>query len=739
MNRDEGKALLISVVLLAMLFSPMIISPFIKPIAVIDNLDDNNNSPDVTKALSSVTATALYNVSAYSLAYGSNTTIVFGGAMNVSDNTNASFVEEGYTVVSSTLLGDAYTDDATLWDEQYRFKNIEVVADGATGANSIRSQFSANNGEPILAFDNGTIRAMSLDTIATDKINVSVKYSETVSIPIITYLHEITFHNSAGTYYYLILDQAITTTWTTLTGTRAQVVSVGGMLANSPINWIEFHYTTPVTNRWMYIDNLIFWAEARQHHLSLMLNVTEIAPFDSYSLNVSAASNVTSPETMSFSNGFDEAAIYDVEDTTWNNFTILLNRTKILAQTYLHFYWNSSIISDTRNSTLDIDLFQIYAWNETNARPNVDGAIVNNLDDTNRMYAGYRQYQFELNVSDADGFTDIDYARIGLETEDGEYLFKAGFQEDSVTFVEETNPNNITLSSSSTNTSSGTAIYIIFYITIETSVPAISGLLISCYVNDTAGLEDHPDYALDYETENVIDVSSTDITPDEGPAGGYTTITGYLTYFNSSDLIPAATYYDVWIVSQNSTIIVEVDGWSTTDGYFTVNVLTMSALGTEAFQIEPVAEGGTGGEDTCLCHDNQYVYFTAMPGGSDGDDGGEDVWWLLDWEDDWFIIIIILIIMIMIMTGCCGMGGCGGCGGEGEDGFGCRVRRPRTPKIPLSRKRRSQTSQQYNRGRVILGGFRLRKPFTLVRKGMSGGTGLAKAIKAMFKGLKFKR
>ena len=599
MNRSRRNKLIIGLLIVMFVIIPILFTVNNFPIF---NDGFVNDDPFVPSA---VTAEIGYNVTYANVSLGANTTSMWEtGAMNISDATNASFIETRYTGVAETLLGDYATDVAAYWDEAYRFKNLETVADAAIGATSIRSQFSANNGEPILRYDNGTSQSINLDTRTMEYFNVSVKGSATGST-----LHEILFHNAAGTYYYLTLDQAITTSWVTLSGSRAEAVSVGGMTSTDAINWIDFIYTSPAANRWMYVDSPVFWNETSDRHLSVSFNFTGIAAYDHYTLNVSAATNTTA-EAMQISDNFFEDAVYDIDSATWDNYTVLLNTTTIVANTFFNVFINSTAGGD-RNSTLDIDLFQVYAWNETNEFPIVNNATLTNPDDTNRLYAGYRNYIFTLNISDADGFADIEYARIGFETLDGEYYWRAGFFEDNETFVEELYPYNITLNvTGCSNVSSGNYLNITFAIIIETNHSSIGNFWLSCFVNDTSGVSNHPDYAYGYRVE--VDATITGaLSDDRGDLSATLFGTGTVVYFNSTIGL-ASGYYDVWCYTNSSTGLANrSDTTIAINGDFNItNIPSIATVGIVEYEFSVRAEGEGTTDTDYSAEDAEDDYIT---------------------------------------------------------------------------------------------------------------------------------
>jgi hypothetical protein len=597
MSRSRRNKLIIGVLIIMFVLVPILFT--VNNFPFFDGGVDREN-PHIP---SIVTAEIPYNVTYANISYGSNTTTIWEtGAMNISDGTNASFLETQYTGVAVELLGDTETDNESKWVEEYRFKNIENVSDAAIGTHSVRAQMSANNGEPTLRYDNGTGGLLGLDTSQMNYFNTSVKASASGST-----LHEILFHHSAGVYYYLPIDQALDTTWVTLSGSRADAVSVGGMTATDSINWIDYIYTSPAANRWMYVDCPIFWNTTSALRLSVSFNFTGIAAYDHYTLNVSAASNVTT-EQMQISNGFAENAVYDIDSTTWDNFTILLNTASIVAATYFVVSINSTELTDLYNSTLDIDLFQVYAWNETNAFPVVNDALLTNPDDTDSLYAGYRNYIFTLNISDADGVGDVHYASIGLRAQDEQYYWKAGFFEDNKTFIEELYPGNITLNvTGSSFVNVGNFLNLTFAIIIEVVHSSVNDMTLCCFVNDTESDADCSGLALDYRVEVNVDILGVAISDDRGDWSNTLFVTGTAIYYNSSNVPINSDYYDMWSINlagmgNESDAVFAAGAFNITDIY------AGGGVGLKTYYIGAKVEGAAE-TDPCVCIAPQIVTY----------------------------------------------------------------------------------------------------------------------------------
>lgn len=593
------KKLVFSIYVLLIIFSVLLI---VNDVGLINNDDDDN-----VFVPSTITATNLYNVTYANVTYGHNTTTMWEtDAMDDSDNTNASFIEDKYSSTAGYIFGDTTSDSVDNWAVNNRFDHLGVsTTEYYIGTKCIEFQAAANAGDGYFELNNNTSQAMSADVSTYDSQNFSIKSTSATMT-----LEYAVMVNTAGKYYLLEFNSlVIGTSWQVVGGSRAQATSYGGMTSTDPVNYIHWHFSNLDNNEWIYFDTLKIYSANTTKHLSVSYNFTSIANYDYYSLNVSAASNVTT-EYMQMSDEFDDDAVYNIEGGgIWENFTILLNTTKIQADDYFLVFINSTALDDDYNSTLDIDLFQIYAWNETNSYPVINGAVLTNPDDTNKLYAGYRNYTFTLNISDADGFADIHYARIGLETEDGQYYWKAGFFEDNKSFVEELYPGNFTLQTSlSSNNCSGNYLNLTFSITIEVVHTSVTGFRLGCFVNDTNSASDEYEFALDYQTEVNVDITSPAISDDRGNRGATLYLTGTAIYFNSSNLVVNDGYYDAWGINLDG--LTNVSDTSIVAGSINITIIASNSVGLDTWYIGAKAQGSIQ-TDTCHCATPEVVTYIA--------------------------------------------------------------------------------------------------------------------------------
>jgi len=555
---------------------------------VITNFPVFNNSnvvPDEEHYVpSAVTAENWYNVTYANITYGTNTTNIWGAKeMDLVDNVNASFLENAVITTPVNIMGDAYTDSIDYWDPYFGFKDPTIVADGVVGANCYRVTYDAKTGIPILRFDNNTAQVANMDTSEMDHFNFSIKAGVSGSS-----LLSITFYNTAGIYFVLNPSTAITTSWVTYDYTRAALTSVGGMTASDPINWISFRFSSPQNKEFLYLDAPMFYSNVTAtHRFDASFNFTSIGMYDNYALNISAVTNVTG-ESYQISDTFDAAAVYDLTGTgTWETFSIYINATTIHAHGFMVIMINSTLLDDDYIDYLDIDLFQVYAWNESNHRPSVLSALCTNIDGDN-MYAGYRNYTLTLNVTDEDGFADIHYASVSLRTVYLAVAFKIGWFEDNNTFVKETN-GDITLQTSlCSNVSAGNQIDLTFSITIEVACTQDLDMLIYGAVNDTVGAEREVSWGLGYDiiTSSVVTGSLSD---DRGNGGATIYASGTALYYNSTIGL-ASDYYDIWCYNEQgyanySTSTISING------AFNITVITAPAVVLVDYKMSVRAEG----------------------------------------------------------------------------------------------------------------------------------------------------
>lgn len=377
-----------------------------------------------------------------------------------------------------------------------------------------------------------------------------------------------------------------------------------------------------------------------------------------------------------------------------------------------------------------------------------------NPDDTNRLYAAHKMYYVTVNTSLSGGFSGIEAVWFAFRNNDtGTNFVEIAFLQADGLFYEQVGPSYVELdSSSSSNITAGDTLNVTFAFWTETAFTAQENLYVFGYANDTGGQEASKASAVQYDIENRVTAYNNVIIPDEGPTGTLAFISGLMIYYGSDSLIAVEDdYYDLWLVSQNSTIQVEVSTWDDEDGddgYFEGVILCNGPIGIEAILLMGEAEDDVGRDGTDLSGAAYYVYFTVMTSHGDDDDAGDWEWWYVG--DDPFIMFVFLIVMMLIIGGCCvGIEGCGGCGGCDWEGCGSELGCGRT-RIVISiaawgaaLRRFLHLRRGYSKyddtGHYIWGGLKLITPFKYIKRGMANGKAAVSIMKSIAKALRFKR
>jgi len=246
-----------------------------------------------------------------------------------------------------------------------------------------------------------------------------------------------------------------------------------------------------------------------------------------------------------------------------------------------------------------------YSEGGANAVPSNDGCSLTNPDDTDNLYAEYREYVFTSNSSDADGFADIDYIELSLYS--GGATWTVRYDEDTDTFSEQAGSSYIVLGGSSSASESGNDIDVTWYITIDWTHPDVTDYDLRLYTIDDEPESDTDDYDLNYDVETRLDIT-TGPTLDDGSGtadrGDYDTVSGIsvsgtVDYYSSS-LSPASDAVDVWVICAD----VAGSPWSDTtltDGAFSLSVDSDDSVGLDTYSFKVVEEGaGSGGVDLCF-------------------------------------------------------------------------------------------------------------------------------------------
>jgi hypothetical protein len=291
----------------------------------------------------------------------------------------------------------------------------------------------------------------------------------------------------------------------------------------------------------------------------------------------------------------------DLQSNSWNNITV---KTWLTSSTFTIRFRGGQEIGDSIESQWSIDAALLHTWN--NIPSNDQQPEISNIDDGSFMYARAREYLVTANVSDQDGYTDIQSMRFSLYSDDRLTLYwSIEYDEDANLFGEFTDPSNyITLDTvSSTALKLGSDIDITFQITIEWNHPDISNTDAQCIVIDSKSENSTDWYEVDWNIEtrlNVIGINTDDNlgTVDRGDMDGQFFTSGTVTYYGSA-LNPQSTEVDVWIFgSEYGTNIGPWDDLALVSGFFNATCYADDEVGQDTYTIKVVEEGaGSGSSD----------------------------------------------------------------------------------------------------------------------------------------------
>jgi len=273
----------------------------------------------------------------------------------------------------------------------------------------------------------------------------------------------------------------------------------------------------------------------------------------------------------------------------------------------IYFYYGNATASTTSNASMVIssgndpiqgEWLEPAFQQQGNSPENTETPTCTNLDDSTYIYSQYKDYIITANVSDVDGFLNLDYVEITLyDNARGTSYWTLRFDEDTATFTEESDTNNIvTLNTSAcTNVSSGNTLNVTFYLTLHWNHSDLLDTDVRQYVVDVDTYSDTDWYEVDWDIESDVTTTFTlsdgSGTTDRGNINGIDTITasGTVTYQGSS-LYPPSDTADVWI---NCT---DVAGqpWSATtlsSGAWSVTVDSDDVVGLDTYWAYVVEEG----------------------------------------------------------------------------------------------------------------------------------------------------
>jgi hypothetical protein len=106
-----------------------------------------------------------------------------------------------------------------------------------------------------------------------------------------------------------------------------------------------------------------------------------------------------------------QRVIQDLEPDSWNNVSVasFLDSSEFTIR-----FKGSNESGDLTQSSWQIDSALLHTWSPNYAPQNEQSPTVSNIDDTDRIYARYKEYQITVYVSDSNGYEDIDHLELTL-------------------------------------------------------------------------------------------------------------------------------------------------------------------------------------------------------------------------------------------------------------------------------------------------------------------------------------
>ncbi|MHA3965081.1 MAG: beta strand repeat-containing protein, partial [Candidatus Thorarchaeota archaeon SMTZ1-45] len=304
--------------------------------------------------------------------------------------------------------------------------------------------------------------------------------------------------------------------------------------------------------------------------------------------------------------------------TWWHSFTDANKSLFVDTNSDTSFTYTVRVV--TSESTYNVRTFstnsQQVVWSAApNAAPVNDVApVLVNPDDSTYMYARYNYYIITSNVSDADGYTDIEYVELTLYDDSrSSSIWTVRYTVASDTFTIELGSSYIILKASSFALGSGNDLDITWYIKIDWDHSDLVNIDTRQYVDDgIIGVEDFYESNWDVETRlEIIGLSIDDGsgTLDRGPLDGSITVSGTVVFLGSSDNYPLSNETDVWVSSsQYGTTTGPWSDLTLTSGQFSLTAYADDQVGQDTLTIKVVEEAaGSGGTDL-LASSTQSTY-----------------------------------------------------------------------------------------------------------------------------------
>jgi hypothetical protein len=292
--------------------------------------------------------------------------------------------------------------------------------------------------------------------------------------------------------------------------------------------------------------------------------------------------------------------VNSTHDSSWTNISIT---TWLLSSTFTIQFedTNQTGDSDTQD-TWEKDSCMLWTYPSDNVAPLVDvSPIVDNPDDTDNLYAQYKWYYFEVNVSDANGAADISHVEFTISSNDRVTEFwTIKFNNSNNEFTNETDiTDTIELDTvNSEYNEAGNDIDLTFWVKIDWGHTDSTDIDGKVYVEDNSDLTNTTWYEMDNDVETRLEMSSGPTlndgsgTADRGEFDDTITATGTLVYYGGT-AFPLNSTIDVWCgASEYGT---NVGPWNMTSyehttGTFSNSVYADDAVGLDTHTFKAVEQ-----------------------------------------------------------------------------------------------------------------------------------------------------
>ncbi|MFW9887592.1 MAG: hypothetical protein ACFFER_05380 [Candidatus Thorarchaeota archaeon] len=318
---------------------------------------------------------------------------------------------------------------------------------------------------------------------------------------------------------------------------------------------------------------------------------------------------------------FTLTVTFEYDGTICTSFEVAISRNASYWQTFtdsnksLFFDVNSDTTYDYSASNVNSEtLYGIVAFatntqrvswsSKPNEIPTNDASPdLTNADDADNLYARQRFYTIISNVSDADGYWDIDYVELTLyDNSQTQATWTIRYTVSSDLFTVPSGSDYIVLASWSSALLDGQNISITWAIKIDWDHVNLVDVDIEQYVTDGTDSDDDF-YEVNWDIETRLAITGAQVddgsgTADRGSLDGSFTYSGTVTYLGSS-LSPRSNETDVWVSSTEYGI--NIGPWSDltlTSGTFGVTCYADDTVGEDTYTVKAVPEAqGADGND----------------------------------------------------------------------------------------------------------------------------------------------